>query len=77
MRARHEPQRLEDVGLGATTSFFIRGGAANFNKVLVDASLENLLDRDYEPTFGFPALPVTARVGFRVTFGGDLADRIN
>jgi iron complex outermembrane receptor protein/vitamin B12 transporter len=35
------------------------------------ASVENLLDKDYEPAFGFPALPLTARVGFRVTFGGE------
>jgi iron complex outermembrane receptor protein/vitamin B12 transporter len=35
------------------------------------ASIENLLDQDYEAAFGFPALPLTARVGFRVTLGGD------
>ncbi|MBI3046833.1 MAG: TonB-dependent receptor [Acidobacteria bacterium] len=37
----------------------------------VYTSIENLLDRDYEQSFGFPALPLTARLGFRVTFGGD------
>ena len=36
-------------------------------------SVENLLNRDYEPSFGFPALPLTARVGFRVNLGGDRA----
>jgi vitamin B12 transporter len=33
-------------------------------------SIENLLDEEYEPTFGFPALPLTARVGFRLSLGG-------
>jgi iron complex outermembrane receptor protein/vitamin B12 transporter len=36
-------------------------------------SIENLLDQDYEAAFGFPALPITARVGFKVTFGGNAA----
>lgn len=36
-------------------------------------SIENLLDKEYEASFGFPALPRTARVGFRLTFGGDSA----
>ena len=40
-------------------------------RVRAYASIENLLDRDYEASFGFPALPVTARVGIRFTFGGD------
>jgi iron complex outermembrane receptor protein/vitamin B12 transporter len=35
------------------------------------ASIENLLDKDYEASFGFPALPLTARVGFKLTFGGE------
>jgi len=34
-------------------------------------SIENLFDQDYEASFGYPALPLTARVGFRVTLGGD------
>ena len=34
-------------------------------------SVENLFDQPYEAAFGFPALPLTARVGFRVTLGGD------
>jgi iron complex outermembrane receptor protein/vitamin B12 transporter len=33
-------------------------------------SVENLLDRKYEAAFGYPALPLTARVGFRLTLGG-------
>lgn len=32
--------------------------------------IENLFDRDYQPSFGFPGLPLTARAGVRVTFGG-------
>jgi vitamin B12 transporter len=34
-------------------------------------SIENLFDQRYQPAFGFPALPLTARVGFRLTLGGD------
>jgi iron complex outermembrane receptor protein/vitamin B12 transporter len=34
-------------------------------------SIENLFDQEYEPAFGYPALPITARAGFRLTFGGD------
>ena len=35
------------------------------------ASIENLFDKEYEASFGFPALPLTARIGFKVSFGGD------
>ena len=34
-------------------------------------SVENLLNQHYEASFGFPSLPVRARVGFRLTLGGD------
>ena len=34
-------------------------------------TLENLFNEEYEASFGFPALPLTARVGFRVTLGGE------
>jgi vitamin B12 transporter len=34
-------------------------------------SIENLLNQDYEGSFGFPALPLTARVGIRLMLGGD------
>ena len=34
-------------------------------------SIENLLNQDYEASFGFPALPLTARVGFKLIVGGD------
>ena len=33
--------------------------------------IENLLDRDYQEAFGYPALPLTARAGFTVVFGGN------
>lgn len=33
--------------------------------------IENLFNQDYQPSFGFPGLPITARAGVRVTFGGD------
>lgn len=34
------------------------------------ASLENLLDEDYQPSAGFPALPFTLRTGVALTIGG-------
>jgi vitamin B12 transporter len=34
------------------------------------ATLENLLDQEYEPSFGFPALPINLRMGLTVTLGG-------
>jgi vitamin B12 transporter len=34
-------------------------------------SLENLFDKEYEATFGFPALGLTARAGLTVSIGGD------
>jgi iron complex outermembrane receptor protein/vitamin B12 transporter len=34
-------------------------------------TIENLLDRTYEGSFGFPALPLTIRAGVRLAFGGD------
>ncbi len=34
------------------------------------ATVENLLDQHYEPTFGFPALPINVRTGLTVTLGG-------
>ena len=33
-------------------------------------SIENVLDRTYEAAFGYPALPLTARAGVRLTLGG-------
>jgi vitamin B12 transporter len=42
-------------------------------RVKVYASVENLLDQDYTPSFGFPALPRTFRVGVTGTVGGDRA----
>jgi vitamin B12 transporter len=47
-------------------------GAFNVHQRLkVYTSIENLLNQKYEGVFGFPALPITARAGFRVTLGGD------
>jgi iron complex outermembrane receptor protein/vitamin B12 transporter len=34
------------------------------------ATLENLFDVDYQPTFGFPALPVNFRTGITLRLGG-------
>lgn len=33
-------------------------------------SIENLLDRTYQASFGFPALPLTARAGISIRLGG-------
>lgn len=40
-------------------------------RLKVYVSIENLLDRDYQASFGFPALPLTARFGAAVNLGGD------
>jgi vitamin B12 transporter len=34
------------------------------------ATIENLLNQQYEPAFGFPALPINVRAGLTFTFGG-------
>jgi iron complex outermembrane receptor protein/vitamin B12 transporter len=34
-------------------------------------SIENVFDKDYEASFGFPSLPFTIRAGVSVLFGGD------
>jgi iron complex outermembrane receptor protein/vitamin B12 transporter len=41
------------------------------SRVRLYASVENLLDRHDTPSFGFPTLPRTFRVGVRGTLGGD------
>ena len=40
------------------------------------ASIENLLDQEYESSFGFPSLPFTARVGVSLVVGGDELTRV-
>jgi iron complex outermembrane receptor protein/vitamin B12 transporter len=74
---------LTDQFFGNSLLLPNRGLAAGFAKVDLSgsfrvhprleayASVENVLDRTYESVFGFPALPLAARVGFRVTLGGD------
>jgi iron complex outermembrane receptor protein/vitamin B12 transporter len=37
----------------------------------VYTTIENLFDKDYEASYGFPSLPFTIRAGITVTFGGD------
>jgi iron complex outermembrane receptor protein/vitamin B12 transporter len=49
----------------------LSGAYTAHQRLRIYASLENLFDRTYEPAFGFPALPLTARVGVRVLLGGD------
>ena len=49
----------------------LSGGYTAHERLRIYASVENLFDREYEPSFGFPALPLTARVGVRVMLGGD------
>ena len=34
-------------------------------------SIENMLDRKYDASFGFPSLPRAVRAGVRITLGGD------
>ena len=49
----------------------LSGGVNVHPRLKIYTSLENLLNQDYEASFGFPALPLTARIGARVTLGGD------
>ena len=41
------------------------------HRVTTYASLQNLLNESYQEAFGFPALPITIRGGFKLTFGGE------
>jgi iron complex outermembrane receptor protein/vitamin B12 transporter len=41
------------------------------SRLKVYTTIENLFDKEYEASFGYPALPLTARVGVKVTLGGD------
>ena len=40
-------------------------------RVSLYTSIENILDEEYDASFGFPSLPRAARAGARVTLGGD------
>jgi vitamin B12 transporter len=40
-------------------------------RVSVYTSIENLLNHDYDASFGFPSLPLAARAGVRLRLGGD------
>ncbi|MBI2185713.1 MAG: TonB-dependent receptor [Acidobacteria bacterium] len=74
---------LTDQFFGNSLLLPNRGLAAGYQKIDLSgsyrirprleayASVENILDEGYESVFGFPALPLAARVGFRVTLGGD------
>ena len=42
-------------------------------RVSAYASIENILDKHYDASFGFPSLPRAARVGLRIRVGGDAA----
>jgi vitamin B12 transporter len=59
---------------GGTTSVFVRGGNANFNKVLIDGVPVDDIGGAFEfATLGYPALPRAVRGGLSVTLGGDTA----
>jgi iron complex outermembrane receptor protein/vitamin B12 transporter len=46
-------------------------GSYQFHPLLSGyASIENLFDQHYEASFGFPSLPLSARVGLKLTLGG-------
>lgn len=48
------------------------GGSYRFNSHLKFFSvLENLASQHYDPAFGFPALPLSFRTGFKITVGGE------
>lgn len=71
-----------DINFGNTLLLPNRNLNAGYQKVDVSgsyqvhsrlkwyATIENLLDRDYEPVFGFPALPLNIRTGVTITLVG-------
>jgi iron complex outermembrane receptor protein/vitamin B12 transporter len=48
----------------------LAGGYLVHRSFKVFASIENLFDEDYQASYGFPALPITARVGVTLRVGG-------
>ena len=42
----------------------------NDGKAHVSVTVENVLNQHYEPSFGFPGLPINVRTGVTVTVGG-------
>jgi vitamin B12 transporter len=48
----------------------LAAGFRTHRSLRVFTSIENLFDRDYQASYGFPALPITARVGITVNVGG-------
>ena len=58
---------------GAYQKVDLSAGVKVHPRLKIYTSIENLLNQDYEASFGFPALPLTARVGLRVNLGGDAA----
>jgi outer membrane receptor protein involved in Fe transport len=64
---RGRPHWCQKVGLSGSYQLHprLRGYVA----------IENLFDKRYEDSFGFPALPITARVGMHLTLGGGAAGR--
>jgi iron complex outermembrane receptor protein/vitamin B12 transporter len=81
--ARDDSTFLSDQDFGNSLLLPNRNLEAPYQKVDLSAastvhrrlrlytSIENLLNQDYEASFGFPALPLTVRVGFKLTVGGD------
>lgn len=47
----------------------LSGAYTVHERLRIHGSIENLFDLEYEPAFGFPALPLTARIGVRVLLG--------
>jgi iron complex outermembrane receptor protein/vitamin B12 transporter len=48
------------------------GGSYRFSHLLsFYSSVENLANQHYDAAFGFPALPLTFRTGFKLTLGGE------
>jgi iron complex outermembrane receptor protein/vitamin B12 transporter len=81
--ARDDSTFLTDEFFGNSLLLPNEGLAGGYRKIDLSASfrvyprleaytsIENLLDESYDAVFGFPGLPMAARVGFRVRLGGD------
>jgi vitamin B12 transporter len=48
----------------------LAAGYRPHRRLRVFTSIENLFDKDYQASYGFPALPITARFGVTVNVGG-------
>ena len=74
-RAAKPPRPALTVGTirgpeGGYQKVYLSGSYRINSRIKWYATIENFMDQDYEPAFGFPALPINVRTGVTVTLGG-------